>query len=115
SSWNDDYKVFLRGRIALALLDHRVGEREQLEWDLKAERLGGLEIDHKLEPGRLRDRQVGGLLALENTAGVDAALTGRILSGACVADQSAGCDECALSVHRGYTMTRRQRDNWITE
>ena len=39
---------------------------------VEAERLGGLEIDDQLELGRLLDRQVGGLLALEDATGVDA-------------------------------------------
>ena len=37
----------------------------------EAERLGGLEVDDQLELGRLLDRQVGGLRALENPADVD--------------------------------------------
>jgi hypothetical protein len=37
-----------------------------------AKRLGGLEIDDQLDFRRLHDRQVSGLLALENPAGVDA-------------------------------------------
>ena len=38
---------------------------------VEAERLGGLEVDDQLELGRLHDRQVGGLRALENAADVD--------------------------------------------
>jgi hypothetical protein len=34
--------------IASLLLDHLVAEREQLVWNLEAERLGGLEVDHQL-------------------------------------------------------------------
>ena len=41
---------------------------------VEAERLGGLEVDDQLELGRLHDRQVGRLLALENAAGIDAGL-----------------------------------------
>ena len=36
--------------------------------------LGGLEVDDQLELGWLQDRQVGGLRALEDAAGVDADL-----------------------------------------
>ena len=39
---------------------------------VEAERLGGLEVDHELELGRLIDRQVGGLFALENPSDVEA-------------------------------------------
>ena len=45
---------------------------------VEAERLGGLEIDDQFELGRLLDRQVGRLGALENAAGVDAGLPIRI-------------------------------------
>jgi hypothetical protein len=44
-------------------------------WHSKAERLGGLEIDEQLNFRRLLYRQIGRFLALENSAGVDAALT----------------------------------------
>src|SRR5262249_44861224 len=47
--------------------DHLVGEREQIAGDVDADCSSGLEIDHELELGRLQDRQVGRLLALENT------------------------------------------------
>ena len=50
------------------LFDHLVGEREQPIRHIEAERLGGLEVEHKLELGRLHHRQVRGLLAFENAA-----------------------------------------------
>jgi hypothetical protein len=52
--------------IGVGLFDHLVGERAQLERHVEAERLGGLEVDHQLELGRLRDRQVGGLFAIKS-------------------------------------------------
>ena len=42
--------------------------------DFEAERLRGLEVDDQFELGRLHDRQIGGLFAFENTAGIDASL-----------------------------------------
>jgi hypothetical protein len=46
------------------LLDHLVGACEQRGRDGEAERLRGLDIDDKLEFGRLFDRQIAGIGAL---------------------------------------------------
>jgi hypothetical protein len=67
-----------------------------------------LAIDDQLEFGRLQDRQVGGLLALENPAGVDAGLTVRFLSIAAVAHQTSGRGERAPLEDRGYSVVDRQ-------
>ena len=49
--------------------------REQLGWNLETERLGGLEVDHELELGRLHNRQISRLLAFEDASGINAGLT----------------------------------------
>jgi hypothetical protein len=46
------------------LLDYLVGKHEKVVRDVDAEQLGGLEIDDKLEFGRLHDWQVGRLRPL---------------------------------------------------
>src|SRR5215207_6430858 len=43
------------------LLDHLIGACEERGRDREPERLGGLEVDDKLELGRLLDREIGGL------------------------------------------------------
>ena len=56
----------------------------------EAEHPGGLGVDDQLELGRLHDRQVRGLGALEDAAGIDADLTIRIRNVGSVAHQPAG-------------------------
>ena len=65
------------------------------------ERLGGLEVDHKLVLGRRLHRQVGRLLALEDAIHVPGRLP--VLFGLIrpVGDQAAGGDEVAGAVDRG--------------
>ena len=53
-----------------SLFNHLVGTHEQRHRHVEAERFGGLEVDDQLELRRLLDWQIGGLLALENPAGV---------------------------------------------
>jgi hypothetical protein len=57
------------------LFDHLVGAAYEGQWNGETERLRGLEIDDQLDFGGLLHRQVGGLLTLENAAGIYASLT----------------------------------------
>jgi len=54
----------------IALFNHLVCERDQRGRYGEAEGLGGLEVNYEIKFCGLHDRQVGWLLALENTARV---------------------------------------------
>jgi len=56
-----------------ALFDHFVRSGEQFIWNGDAERLGGLEIYHKLKRRRLLDRQVAGFAPLKILSTYEAA------------------------------------------
>src|SRR6476660_7656045 len=55
----------------IALFDHLVSERDQRGRYLEADRLGGLEVEHKIKLCSLYYRQVGWFLDLENAGSVD--------------------------------------------
>ena len=57
-----------------ALFDHPVSLGEHQNWDLKAEGISGLEIDHQLYLSALLDWEVSRLGALENFSDVDPCL-----------------------------------------
>jgi hypothetical protein len=46
--------------------DHFVGRREERGWNIEAEHLRSLHIDHQLKPGRLQDRQIRALCTSED-------------------------------------------------
>ena len=52
------------------LFDHLVSARKQGVWYVEADRLGCLQVDHQLELGRVLDRQLSRLLALQNAIDV---------------------------------------------
>src|SRR5262249_12219032 len=53
-----------------SVLDHLIGECQQLIRHIEPERFGGCKVDGKIELGRQLDRHVGGLRSFENPAGV---------------------------------------------
>jgi hypothetical protein len=64
------------GDISPGSFNHLVRAVEQRRRHVEAKRLGGLEIDHQLELARQLDRQVGGLLPLEDAIGIYSRLVG---------------------------------------
>ena len=62
--------LYPRKRTLRQLFDHLIGAVEQRWWDGETERLGGLEVDHKLEFARRLDRQISGTLPLEDSIDV---------------------------------------------
>src|SRR6516165_10438597 len=82
-------------------LDHLVGAANQRQRDAEGERLGGLHVDDELDFGRLLDRQLGGLLAFENSACIDAERAVRIQNGASVSHEAASGYKLAKLVDRG--------------
>ena len=63
---------------------------------------------NELEFGRLQDRQVGGLGALEDAAGINADLTKHVREVGSVAHQPAGLDKITLRISRRNLVARRQ-------
>src|SRR5215467_14299715 len=96
-----------------ASFDDLVGDCEQLVGDGEPECLGGLEIDHELELGRLYHRQVSNLCPLQNPAGVDTDLTVGVGKIGSVTNETTSHCEFALHVNRGHCMSRCQRDDLI--
>ena len=63
-----------RSVTAIASIDDLVGAGEEQSRHGEAERFGGIEIDDQLESGRLLNRQVGRLGAVEDLSGINADL-----------------------------------------
>ena len=67
-----------------------------------------MKVDDKLEFGRLQHRQIGGLCAFEDFAGIDANLTKRVGEVGSVAHQPAGCHIITQRISCWNAVARRQ-------
>src|SRR5262249_20310069 len=79
----------------------------------EAEHLRGLEVDHKLEFGRLLDRKVGGGRSFENARDVDTGAAEIVDRVAAITDEPTGGWELARVVDRGERVPRSLGDDAI--
>src|SRR5262245_1132851 len=84
--------------------DDLVGDLLKMQWHVNTKCLGGLDIDHQPELRGLLDRQVGGLLTLENPTGVGSIQTMRIRKTASVAYQATGLGVLAERKDRSHAV-----------
>src|SRR5215475_7307274 len=96
-------------RSRLASLDHLVGYRQQLIWNLQAKRLGGLDVDNQFKLARLDYREVCGVRAIKNPAGVLADLTKGIVEACSIAHQPTGFGIITKRIGRRGPVLRRQK------
>jgi hypothetical protein len=94
---------------ATSLFDYLVGAGEQHGRHLDAERTGGRQIDDEFKLGRLHDRRIGGLGALEDASGIAAEQLINLGQARSMAHQAASFRIVAAVVDGGYAMARCQR------
>src|SRR5215510_9961645 len=96
-------------RTSRALFDHLVGaDLDRLRHD-DAECLRSPEVDDELDFRCLLHRKILGLLSLENPAGIDADLTGRLRKAAAIAHEAAGDGKLTKLGDRRHGVTGCQR------
>src|SRR3989442_15152436 len=90
-----------------ALLDDLVCPRQHRWWDRQSERLGGLEVDHQIEPHRSLHRQLGWLSTTQDPTHILAATPKHIRQIPPVGDETPRVHVSPVEVHRRQSPLRR--------
>src|ERR1700758_4804951 len=94
-------------------LDHLVGAGRQCGRHFEAQQLCGAQIDDEFELGWPHDRQVGGMLALENPRSIDADLTISVGKACSITHETAGRDVLAQFIDRWNGVVVCKRDQLL--
>src|SRR5947208_38736 len=93
------------------LLDHLVGSDKQRRWDGQAERLGGFEVDRKLELGRPLNWKIAWVRAPEDAIHIACRPGVLIRAIDAIGDQAAGRNDGAKCIDRGHAILGCERDD----
>ena len=94
--------------------DDSVGAAQKRGREGYAKRVGGLQINEQLDFGDALHRQIGRLLRLEDSAGIDASLAVRLPEIAAIAHQPAGDRKVAGLRYRRHCMANRELGKLMT-
>src|SRR5512132_37275 len=95
-------------RTSYALFEDLVRTPNQRVRDINAECLGRLQVDLHLDPSRLLDRQIGGLVTIENAASINAGQAVCVCGGRSVRKQTSGSGELAACEGGRHRVTQGQ-------